>query len=202
MLATAVGQGTTPSSAQISPAEQQIAELRQQLSGAQIAAQRAQVIAVVYQLDTAGFHALDEAVSAGRIPAGSLGQVRRGRIALQATTWPEGLRDTANRMASAMAQLEPALRDEDANRAKGPASDVHELGHDLSDQAYTWLGSGSPAAAPATTAPALDDHNHATDDHAMDEHNHATDDHAMDEHNNATDDHPMDDRDHDSPDHH
>jgi hypothetical protein len=112
---------------------------------AQAAAQRAQVIATVYQLDTAGLHELDERVAAGSIPPGALGRVRRARMATQATTWPEPLRETVTAMTAEMVKLEEALREESASRAAAPAHETHELEHRLSDQAYGWLtGSGQP----------------------------------------------------------
>src|SRR4030095_9088778 len=121
--------------------EVQVSELRQMAAGAEAAAQKAQVVAVVYQLDMAGFHGLEENVTAGQIPAGALGSVRRARIAVEATAWPAPLRDTAASLAKEMIDLEAALRDENVDSAKAPAHEVHEVGHTLSDQAYAWLGS-------------------------------------------------------------
>jgi hypothetical protein len=126
--------------------DQQVAELRQMTTGAHAAAQRAQVIAVIAQLDSAGFHGLDENVAAGNVPAGSLGRVRRARIIAQATNWPAPAAETAAKLVEQLNLLEPAVRDEDASRAAGPAHEVHELEHTLSDQIYAWLGNATPAS--------------------------------------------------------
>ncbi len=113
---------------------------------AHMTAVKAQVMHTVYQLDSAGFHALDEGTHAGTIPPGALGSVRRARIVAQATEWPETLKPTADSMIAQMRALEAALRNEDAAAAAGPAGQVHDIGHDLSTKTYDWLSGGqSPA---------------------------------------------------------
>ena len=107
------------------------------------AAVKAQVIAVTFQLDTSGFHDLEESTAAGAIPRGALGSVRRARIATQATDWPDPLREKAAELVSHMMALEDGLRAEDPDVAAQPAHDVHEVGHDLSTLVYTWLGGQS-----------------------------------------------------------
>jgi hypothetical protein len=140
-----IGLSAPATSAQMPTMDQQVTELRQMASNAQAAAQRAQVIATVYQLDTSGLHDLDVSVSNGTLPPGALGRVRRARMAVQATTWPEPLRETVSSLTAEMVKLEEALRDESVSRAAGPAHETHEIGHRLSDQAYGWLsGSGQP----------------------------------------------------------
>jgi hypothetical protein len=152
-----VGVSPTTSSAQTPTIDQQLAQLRAEHEGIHQMIQRAQVMAVTYQLDTAGLHGIDEGVAAGSIPAGALGSVRRARIAVQATSWPEPMRETATSLASEMMHLEAALRDEKVAEATGPAHEVHEIGHRISDQAYTWLSGSS--------APPASDHDHDMEMH-------------------------------------
>jgi hypothetical protein len=141
-VSAGLGLGVPATSAQMPTMDQQVTELRQMASQAHASAQRAQVIAVTYQLDTSGFHDLDERAAAGSLPPGALGRVRRARTAVHATSWPEPLRETAVKLMPEMEKLEAALRDEDVARAAGPAHEVHEIAHQLSDQAYGWLGGG------------------------------------------------------------
>ena len=110
------------------------------------AAVKAQVIAVTFQLDTSGFHDLEDSTAAGVIPRGALGNVRRARIATQATDWPDPLREKATELVSHMMALEDGLRAEDPGVAAQPARHVHEVGHDLSTLVYTWLGGQSASS--------------------------------------------------------
>lgn len=103
------------------------------------AAQVAQVAHAVYQMDNSGLHDLDEATQAGRIPAGSLGRVRRIRIIAAATQWPEALQAKAKEFVEHAARLERALEAGDAAAAAPDAKEVHELGHEISNMAYQWL---------------------------------------------------------------
>lgn len=131
-----------PATAPSSQVDQQLAELRRLVQGVDVAAQRAQVIAVVNQLNGVDLHELDEGLDAGKpIPPTALGQVRRARTSVQAINWPATARSTVNRLADEMTKLETALRDENADRAKEPAHNSHDLAHDLSDLAFSWLGS-------------------------------------------------------------
>jgi hypothetical protein len=150
-----IGLTVPTTSAQMPTMDQQVTELRQMAQNAHAAALRAQMIATVYQLDTAGLHELDERTAAGTIPPGSLGRVRRTRVAIQATTWPEPLGETVTNLTAEMVKLEEALRDESASRASGPAHEAHELGHRLSDQAYGWL-SGSGQLGTQESGPGMD----------------------------------------------
>ena len=112
----------------------------QQHGDAMMAAQKAQVIATTFQLDKSGFHDLDVATNAGQpAPSGALGNVRRARVALKATEWPEPLKATAAELDGHMQRLDDALRNEDWAAAAEPAEKVHDVGHDLSAMAYQWL---------------------------------------------------------------
>lgn len=120
-----------------------------QAENAYLAAQKAQVIATTFQLDKSGFHDLEEQARAGTILSGALGSVRRGRVATQATEWPESLKPLANDLVTAMSQLEEAIRTEDAAKVVEPATLVHGVAHDLSAAAYNWLSGSAGSAAPA-----------------------------------------------------
>lgn len=105
-------------------------------------AQKAQVSHAIYQLDSVGLHAIDEGAKAGTIPPGALGAVRRARISVQATEWPDALKDMAMDQVTNMKALETALRTEDPAQIADPAAKVHDGGHDLSDAVYGWLDTG------------------------------------------------------------
>jgi hypothetical protein len=120
---------------------------------AMAAAQRAQLIAVTYQLDSAGFHQLDETLNSGTFVPGALGTVHRARVAMQSTMWPtdNDEKATADNMVTEMIALEGALRDENVTAAAPHAHQVHELGHKISDQTYAWLSAAmgsTPGQAP------------------------------------------------------
>ena len=113
-----------------------------------LAAQKAQAIATIYQLDRSELHELEEALTAGTTPAGALGIVRKAKAATMATDWPGPLHERAKELTSKLTALEEALRAEDAAKAAPLAKDAHDLEHDFSTAVYGWL-TGAPAAAPA-----------------------------------------------------
>jgi hypothetical protein len=106
-------------------------------------AQKAQVAHATYQLDSAGLHGIDEGAKSGTIPPGALGAVRRARISVQATEWPDGLKDMAMDQVTNMKALEEALRTEDPAKIADPAARVHDGGHALSEAVYGWLETGA-----------------------------------------------------------
>ena len=129
---TVVTLGQVAPTASASPTEQH--------NDAMMAAQKAQVIATTFQLDKSGLHDIDVATNAGQpAPSGALGNVRRARVALKATEWPEPLKATAAELDGHLQRLDDALRNEDWAAAAEPAEKVHDVGHDLSAMAYQWL---------------------------------------------------------------
>lgn len=114
-----------------------------QAENAYLLAQKAQVASTTYQLDKAGLHDIEESSKAGSIPAGALGEVRRARIAVQSTDWPESLKARATEQVTIMKSLEEAIRTEDAAKVVEPAGKSHDNGHDLSAAVYTWLDTGT-----------------------------------------------------------
>jgi hypothetical protein len=113
-----------------------------QAESAYMIAQKAQVALATYELDSAGLHGIDEGAKAGSIPPGALGAVRRTRIAVQSTEWPDALKDMAMTQVANMKTLEDALRTEDPAQVAEPAAKVHDSGHDLSAAVYSWLDTG------------------------------------------------------------
>lgn len=109
---------------------------------AMMLAQKAQVMAVTYQLDKTGLHEIDVSAAEGKLVSGALGSVRRGRIAAEATVWPEALKPLAAETVQAMKDLEEAIRTEDASMVAPPAKAAHDKEHDLSAAVYTWLSTG------------------------------------------------------------
>jgi hypothetical protein len=107
---------------------------------AHMAAMKAQVMHTTYQLDSSGFHALDQSLQGGTLPPGSFGTVQRARVMAEATEWPDDLKQLATDEIAQLKLLETALKNEDVEAAKDPSHQVHEVGHDLSAKAYAWLG--------------------------------------------------------------
>jgi len=111
------------------------------------AAITAQVALASFQLDNAGLHALDEATAKGEITSGALGRVRRARIVVAATQWPDAMKSMADEFIEHAMHLESALQAEDAALAHPHAEELHEVGHKLSDTAYQWLAAQGGSAA-------------------------------------------------------
>jgi hypothetical protein len=65
-------------------------------------AQKAQVASTTFQLDKSSFHDIDVQASEGKIMAGALGNVRRARVATQATEWPDALKPMADDLVTQM----------------------------------------------------------------------------------------------------
>ena len=91
-----------------------------QAENAYMLAQKAQVSATTYQLDMVGLHKIWDDSKAGTITSGALGNVRRSRIAVQATEWPHDLKQMAMEQVEAMKMLEEAIRTEDAAKVVEP----------------------------------------------------------------------------------
>ena len=114
-----------------------------QAEHAYMVAQKAQGAATAFQLDKSGLHDIDVAAAEGKLDPGALGNVRRARIAVQATEWPEALQPMAMQQVEHMKALEEAIRSEDAAKVAEPAKKVHDIGHDLSAAVYSWLDTGA-----------------------------------------------------------
>jgi hypothetical protein len=123
--------------------------LQTEVHEAHAAARKAQLLAAAYQLDNAGLHGIDvTANEEARLPAaGTLGRVRKARIAVQTTMWPDNLKEQAEGLVHHLMELESGLRDESLESIKGPAKESHDVAHGLADGAYAWLGESAPAHA-------------------------------------------------------
>ena len=88
-----------------------------QAENAYMIAQKAQVASTTFQLDKCrtARHGCAGG-SRGRLCLGALGAVRRARIAVQATDWPEPLKAMASEQVEIMKGLEEAIRSEDASK--------------------------------------------------------------------------------------
>jgi hypothetical protein len=95
--------------------------LEQELGEFHTTTERSQVGAVIYQLDSVGFHDLPVNLAAGQLVE------MNGKLVAQILV------------------LEKALRTEHPARAAGPAEEVHELEHDLSSAVYPWPEGAAPA---------------------------------------------------------
>jgi hypothetical protein len=100
------------------------------------------ILAAMSLIDTAGFHGMDTGLNGATpaIDASWLGKTRNARIASAAITWPEELQPQAKAFTDAAARLQAALENDDAAAAAAPAHDTHETQHDLSADAYAYLG--------------------------------------------------------------
>lgn len=107
------------------------------------------VVSAVWVLDNSGLHDLDDALDSGKdLPAGALGRVQHAQLIAGATAWPISLQDSASQLTRELTRLRTALEAGDMNGAMIPAHDAHELGHDLSSRAYTWLAAQANLVAP------------------------------------------------------
>lgn len=103
-----------------------------------------EVAVAQYLLDTAGFHAMDEALNeAGQIDPGYSSNVSRVHKVLSSTTWPEALDGSVASFLELLLALGAALADDDLETAAPLATEAHELQHGLSHDIDAWLGGGA-----------------------------------------------------------
>jgi hypothetical protein len=94
-----------------------------------------------YVLDTAGFHAMDEALNeTQQVEPAYLSTVRRVQKVLVNTSWPEEIEADAQAFMDLLTQLEAALEADDGEGAASLATEVHDAQHDLSHGIDGWLG--------------------------------------------------------------
>jgi hypothetical protein len=118
------------------------------------AAVTAQVALAAYQMDNAGLHELAEMSAAGTIPSGALGRVRRARIVVAATQWPDSMKSMADEFVEHAMKVEAALQAENAAAAAPDAEEIHDIGHELSDKVYEWLaGAGGSSVGDGHSHP-------------------------------------------------
>ena len=96
-------------------------------------------------MDTAGFHAIDEALSeAGEIDPATLSVVARVMRVMAGTQWPQELSDGAEHLHDVLMDFEGALRDDDAEAAAPLAGMAHDHQHELSTAISSWLSGEMP----------------------------------------------------------
>ncbi|MBE7467520.1 MAG: hypothetical protein HS114_00050 [Anaerolineales bacterium] len=125
--------------------------------------QKFQVTIATYLMDTAGFHAMDERINQeGTIDAGDAGVVNRVIGVLEATAWPADLQTQVDELKDTLSQYAEALANDDVEAAKPLATQAHELQHDLSHAAGSWLTGGSGGAEHGAEG----EHDHAAEQDA------------------------------------
>ena len=96
-----------------------------------------------YVMDTAGFHAMDEALNQTHVvDPGYLSTVNRVRTVLAQAPWPADLQAPSEAMTSKLDQLAAALAADNGEEAAALAAELHEVQHDFSHAIDNWL-SGS-----------------------------------------------------------
>jgi len=96
-----------------------------------------------YVMDTAGFHAMDEALSETQtVDPAFLSTVNRVAKVVGVATWPEDLHEQVNAFQAVLADFAAALEADDAAAAAELAVSVHEAQHDLSGSIDAALGAG------------------------------------------------------------
>jgi len=109
----------------------------------------AQVATAGSHMTAAGYHDMAVAIEGGQIPAGALGRIRRARIVIAATQWPEPLRGQARALVEESQHLEALLPGEDLAAIGPPMDELHETGDAFIGAVYNWLatapsGQGQP----------------------------------------------------------
>jgi hypothetical protein len=198
MLAGCTGQPLSAQSQEPSVAELEarIAALEEQLAalsaggsqgtaGIDPQSQRFQVAAAVYFMDNAGLHDLDVRLNEeGVIEPGDAGRIERLARLLGAAPWPAEMQSTVAQLDTALAAYAEALTNDDLEAAKPLATEVHEVGHDLSHAVEAWLaGSGGDHHAED------DDQDHGEAGESGEDGGEAGDDHDDGEAHEEEDDH-------------
>lgn len=120
--------------------EMRLADVQGQVQQLQVSLDKAQLIATMDVIDTAGFHGMDEDLQkASEINPRYLGTVRKVERAVVGTTWPEELKEKADAFLAALHQFEAVLDAEDLVAAKGAATEAHETQHELSEAAWPYV---------------------------------------------------------------
>ena len=93
-----------------------------------------------YVMDTAGFHAIDDALAeTGEINPATASVVARVARMVGSTQWPEDLSDHAGHLSGVLADFEAALSEDDVETATSLAGMAHDHQHDLSAAITAWL---------------------------------------------------------------
>lgn len=97
------------------------------------------VLAAMNGYDLIGLHEIDEEMqTASEIPEGVPSDIEKAHQITVGTAWPDELKEGADTLETALADLMAALEGEDLQTAKGLATDSHEAWHELSHEAYAY----------------------------------------------------------------
>lgn len=96
-----------------------------------------------YFMDTAGFHAMAEALAeeGAVIDPSYLSSVNRVSRVLSNTSWPESLQAEADSFIGQLTEFTASLESDDAVAAASLSEAIHDAQHDLSHEIDNWLGS-------------------------------------------------------------
>lgn len=100
------------------------------------------VIAAVSLIDNAGFHVLDEELTAkGTVPATAETTAKHIQAVALATDWPNDLRKPARDMAKAMGDFAAAIATDtpDIKHATELSNAAHTAWHDFDHEAWSWI---------------------------------------------------------------
>ena len=99
-----------------------------------------EVAVAQYVMDTAGFHAIDDALSeTGEIDPATVSAVAHVARMVASTQWPDELAEDAGHFSEVLMDFEAALSEDDAEAATPLAGMAHDHQHDLSAAITTWL---------------------------------------------------------------
>lgn len=142
LLAACTPAGPSATSDQLSALEARVAALEAAAGADEHGAAAGFELAVAqYVMDTAGLHAMDEALHAtGVVDASYISAVNRVAKVVGATTWPEALHEQVEAFQAVLADLAAALEADDAAAAADLAASAHEAQHDLSGAIDEALG--------------------------------------------------------------
>ena len=98
-----------------------------------------------YVMDTAGFHAIDDALAqTGEIDPSSASAVTRVARFVASIRWPHDLADSAGHLLEVLTEFQAALTEDDAETATPLAGMAHDHQHDLSAAITAWLSGEMP----------------------------------------------------------
>jgi hypothetical protein len=127
------------------------------------------VLAALAFIDNVGFHGIATNLTgpAPKIDRNWAALIGNARIAVAATTWPEGLGHQVQAFLAAAAKLVTALELRDTKATKGPAGELHISYHALSDAGWQHLAQAAGIAAGDHDA---EGHAHGAEGHAHHHH--------------------------------
>jgi hypothetical protein len=98
------------------------------------------VATAVRMMDEAGFHDTEDSIAAGEIPGDAGSTALKMQAVIIATDWPGDLEDQADELAQVMAEAAVAYDAGDAAAALPHAEAVHDVEHEFSSAAWSWIG--------------------------------------------------------------